>query len=717
MKKFLLSLLTLVVSVGSSWAEGEVDYTQGWYQVKNSGYYFYYGGSGNSHKYGGTSYVANAVFFVFESAGSNSYYWKDISNNRYLYVDDSNNIVSAASKDESNDKYKWCIITNGSNVNITTLDNYNEGNPTKVLASVGDRVSDWLTFAEASSSTNSKNLTLVQTNKITVNTGETRQLSSVTQNGNVAIIMNGGKLVVDAAHNTKVFVDQPSTVEIGGGQSFDGSKVLSNLASLTLDGSGTVSNVTTRATLTPKLASNWTGIVQVVGTIAEMNLNNLGTANSYVEFKGANGYFTKANPSVTYVPNLILTDNGSTMALNCSNGWDKDERVFSGSVSGTGTMTRNDKGTHQKFVFSGDVSRWTGAFKHTKTDNEEQKNYTTVEFNGSATEINATIAEAASSNGKLCVIISNDNPVNVNKTISKGTTLELTLSGTGTKTFAANVNATKITAPATSAIGIKGESTVITTGSITTLTTLDLIISGEDLAAMSTDGTRTVISCSGDNSVETVTLNGLEKYVAAGVTYAAIKNGNNIEIQACVERSTVTGKFGTVCLPYDATTEGVILYSATVNANQVVLATVAGNEIEAGKSYIYCSTGATQTFVKKSDGNTEEAPLNDGSELKGTFAETLAPVGSYVLQTISDVQKFRVVVDGQQPTVGAYRCYIETTTNPAREMSIELGEATGIDALNAIVNNNVEVYDLAGRKMKGLHKGINIVNGAKVIVK
>ena len=123
------------------------------------------------------------------------------------------------------------------------------------------------------------------------------------------------------------------------------------------------------------------------------------------------------------------------------------------------------------------------------------------------------------------------------------------------------------------------------------------------------------------------------------------------------------------------------------------------------------------SFVKKSDGNTEEAPLNDGSELKGTFAETLAPVGSYVLQTISDVQKFRVVVDGQQPTVGAYRCYIETTTNPAREMSIELGEATGIDALNAIVNNNVEVYDLAGRKMNGLHKGINIVNGAKVIVK
>lgn len=492
---------------------------------------------------------------------------------------------------------------------------------------------------------------------------------------------------------------------------------VSRVSTTTYDGAGTITlGGAISNPASNKYLDSWTGTAKLTGTLTNVDLNKLGNANSTVEFNGASGYLLTGT-NTTISTNIKLTDPTSTTnAFSSNNGNGNDVRTFAGKVSGTGTMARTAAGTHQKFVFSGDVSEWTGAFKHTKADTDQ---YTTVEFKGNATEINAAIAESAESNGKLCVNITNDNPVNINKTISKTTTLELTLSGSGTKTFAANVNATKITAPASAKIGISGAATTITTGSIVTLTNLDLAISDADLAEIPVDESRTVISCSGSNSVVTLTLNGAEKYVAAGVTYTAVKNGSNIEIQASVERTTAKGKFGTVCLPYDAEANGADLYTATVEADKVVLTSVSGNEMEAGKPYIYYSTadGGSQTFSKKSGGATVAAPDNGTDGLMGTFTPMTAQVGTYVLQTIDGVQKFRQVESGKEPTVGAYRCYVVTPTNSAREMNIEFGDATGIDALNAIMSDKAEIYDIAGRKQDGLRKGLQIVNGVKVLVK
>ena len=438
---------------------------------------------------------------------------------------------------------------------------------------------------------------------------------------------------------------------------------VSRVSTTTYDGAGTITlGGAISNPASNKYLDSWTGTAKLTGTLTNVDLNKLGNANSTVEFNGASGYLLTGT-NTTISTNIKLTDPTSTTnAFSSNNGNGNDVRTFAGKVSGTGTMARTAAGTHQKFVFSGDVSEWTGAFKHTKADTDQ---YTTVEFKGNATEINAAIAESAESNGKLCVNITNDNPVNINKTISKTTTLELTLSGTGTKTFAANVDATTLVAPASAKIGISGAATTITAGSITTVTALDLVVSDEDLAAIPVDESRTVISCTGANSVETLTLNGAEKYVAVGVTYTAVKNGSNIEIQASVERTTAKGKFGTVCLPYDAEANGADLYTATVEADKVVLTSVSGNEMQAGKPYIYYSTAddGSQTFSKKSGGATVASPANGADGLMGTFTPMTAQVGTYVLQTIGGVQKFRQVEAGSEPTVGAYRCYVAA---PAR---------------------------------------------------
>jgi hypothetical protein len=44
-------------------------------------------------------------------------------------------------------------------------------------------------------------------------------------------------------------------------------------------------------------------------------------------------------------------------------------------------------------------------------------------------------------------------------------------------------------------------------------------------------------------------------------------------------------------------------------------------------------------------------------------------------------------------------------------------ETTGIEAVKALTDGKAEIYDLNGRKLNKLRKGINIVDGVKVIVK
>lgn len=717
MRKVLLFFITLIASVGILKAE---DYTQGMYILKNSTFHCYYGGSGNSHKYGGTGTGERSVFFKFESAGEGCYYWKDVINNRYLYVDDNSNIVSATTKNTSSNKYKWCIIPTGSNVYITTLDNYNEGNPTNLVAGENNNAGGWLQIRTWESSGNSRSLTLEAVTQIDINAGTTN-LSTLTQNWKTAIMMNGGTLVVDAALSTKVYVEQASTVFINSGQEFNGSNVKSNLGNLTLDGSGTATNVNISTALAPQLAATWTGTVKLTGAVTNFNLNSMANDNSMVEFNGASGYFTQSDRTYqTYTPNIILTNKGNTPAFTNNNGWSGDQRTFSGRISGDGTFKRTSAGTNQTFIFSGDVSGWTGKFENADVTKRGQTDPEThVKFRGNATSINIEMVHSGG-NGKLNVEISNDAAVSISKAISAVN--DITLSGTGRKTFSANVQAATLIAPETCEIGIEGDATFSLAG-IQTVSTLNIVMNDNDVKTVLANAeSYTLISCSGSNSVSSVTLNGLQEQVYDNNIYRIVKDGGNIVIKKIpteVERTTATGKFGTICLPYAATISGATVYTATVNAanDAVELEQFVGSKLTAGKPYIYVSTNGAPTFRK--NGDVVDTPVNPASGLIGTFTSMSAPVDSYVLQTISGEQKFRQVETGKQPTVGAYRCYVVATDGggSAREMTIELSNPTGIDALNAIVSNNAEIYDIAGRKVNSLRKGINIVNGAKVIVK
>ncbi|MBR1791058.1 MAG: Ig domain-containing protein [Bacteroidaceae bacterium] len=118
---------------------------------------------------------------------------------------------------------------------------------------------------------------------------------------------------------------------------------------------------------------------------------------------------------------------------------------------------------------------------------------------------------------------------------------------------------------------------------------------------------------------------------------------------------------------------------------------------------------AETTFYGKTVAGDPKAGL-----LTGTYEEILAPVGSYVLQQQDKVGFFKV--EDVQPKVKANRAYL-TIANGNEVKAFYLGG--GEDAIKCVFEGVAagEVYDLSGRKLSKLQRGVNIVNGKKVMVK
>ncbi len=211
-------------------------------------------------------------------------------------------------------------------------------------------------------------------------------------------------------------------------------------------------------------------------------------------------------------------------------------------------------------------------------------------------------------------------------------------------------------------------------------------------------------------------------HIGSGSDWAALGMVELLAYEvAAEERAIATGKFGTVCLPYDATVEGAKIYSAALNDAQtaVVLTEVAGGNVEAGVPYIYEAEADAQTFTWT--GATDlVAEGNADGVLTGVLKAGTVPVGSYVMQTQNGEQKFYKVGEGTEYNATLYRAYLTKPATEAKgvlDILFEGNDATGIDGVEVVDTENAEIYDLNGSKLNGLRKGINIVNGVKVLVK
>jgi hypothetical protein len=170
--------------------------------------------------------------------------------------------------------------------------------------------------------------------------------------------------------------------------------------------------------------------------------------------------------------------------------------------------------------------------------------------------------------------------------------------------------------------------------------------------------------------------------------------------------NTTAAGWGTTILPFAVASipEGVKVYScAAVDGSTLTLTQV--KALEANKPYII--EGAWEATLT---GDAQGIALNyTEGLLTGTYERIAAPNGSYVLQKHDDkVGFFKVDTSVKQPNVPANRAYLTVSNSSAKAFYFG-GDATGISAIEALMNGDAEIYNVSGVKQNTLQKGINII--------
>lgn len=190
--------------------------------------------------------------------------------------------------------------------------------------------------------------------------------------------------------------------------------------------------------------------------------------------------------------------------------------------------------------------------------------------------------------------------------------------------------------------------------------------------------------------------------------------------------------WGTLCLPYlikSSDRNTCLFYKIETMEDDKVLLT------EIPRGYILAGT---PLVVRKKDDSQEDisiysehammstAPSNDNANpLKGTFSTTELTDDCYFIakNQFRLVKNYKGAASGVK--VAGFRAYLqpETTAGSKRADVLSIGiddEATGIESAEVIdwLNNpSAEYYDLKGRRVEGLQKGINIVKVGKRVKK
>lgn len=190
--------------------------------------------------------------------------------------------------------------------------------------------------------------------------------------------------------------------------------------------------------------------------------------------------------------------------------------------------------------------------------------------------------------------------------------------------------------------------------------------------------------------------------------------------------------WGTLCLPYvikSSDRNTCLFYKIeTMEDDKVLLTEITRGHILAG----------TPLVVRKKDDSQKDisiyseyammstAPSNDNANpLKGTFSTTELTDDCYFIakNQFRLVEYYKGAASGVK--VAGFRAYLqpETTAGSKRADVLSIGiddEATGIESAEVIdwLNNpSAEYYDLKGRRVEGLQKGINIVKVGKRVKK
>ena len=197
---------------------------------------------------------------------------------------------------------------------------------------------------------------------------------------------------------------------------------------------------------------------------------------------------------------------------------------------------------------------------------------------------------------------------------------------------------------------------------------------------------------------------------------------------------TMSNTWGTLVLPYKMTLTGNEPYSLFVidhiTPNELVLRRLSG-EVKAGTACVVRRDGEQQTMIFTANDATLNTTMQptaavEGLNFQGTYHAKEVNNG-YIIRNglLWDVAKLKAASPQTEAImVGPFRSWLDgTITNSAAKLSIRVDDsATGIDnPISSLNADDVEYYDLNGRRLTAPQQGINIMKRGnktmKVIIK
>jgi len=198
----------------------------------------------------------------------------------------------------------------------------------------------------------------------------------------------------------------------------------------------------------------------------------------------------------------------------------------------------------------------------------------------------------------------------------------------------------------------------------------------------------------------------------------------------------ISTQWATLCLPFDIeakTTDYKTYNLSVVGDTQITLTEITGENatVTAGTPVFVkrTSTATTVNFNATATANVTMMETPNGRSctgakgLTGVFKRTTLSQNSNNL-FIKEDNMWSMAQAGKSMTVKPFRAYIVPNTPiSAPKLSITIdGEATAIsDALDTLNDTNAEYYDINGRRISSLQKGVNIIKSGnktrKVIIK
>lgn len=204
----------------------------------------------------------------------------------------------------------------------------------------------------------------------------------------------------------------------------------------------------------------------------------------------------------------------------------------------------------------------------------------------------------------------------------------------------------------------------------------------------------------------------IQNYLNQKATYGALYN----------YQFTVTHPYSTIILPCPSTLPaGITLYSCSgVGENGTTLTLTTAGNFAYDTPYIMESTvGNKYTIIGWDKGS---RATHVGGWLTGVLTDggVTIPENSYVLalNKKTDTQAF-YKTDGTV-TCPQFKCYLTVPASIESAAALyfdEEGMTTGIEGIFAGNGEEVIIYNVAGQRINKLQKGVNIVNGHKVLVK